>query len=84
LAGTQLLYHDSTPSHTELSVQKLLTKNKNQVFHLLSSPTDTYLFPELEVSVMGCQCEAVEEIQDTPLEQLTQISSKSYMECWEI
>jgi hypothetical protein len=62
-------------------IQKLLTKNKNQVFSLLSSPADTYLFPELKVSVMGCQCESVEEIQDTPLEQLTQISSRSYMEC---
>lgn len=35
---------------------------------LPSSPADTYLFPELKVSVMGYQCESVEEIQDTPLE----------------
>jgi hypothetical protein len=51
---------------------------------LPSSLADTYLFPELKVSVMGYQCESVEEIQDIPLEQLTQISSKSYMECREM
>jgi hypothetical protein len=45
-------------------------------------PADFLLFLELEACLKGHLLESVEEMQEQMIEQLSQISLQSYIECW--
>jgi hypothetical protein len=83
------LHHDTGPAHAALSVRKFLAKNNTPVVPRPStapislSATDFFLSPKMKVSLKKPQFKSVEEIQEKMLQQLTPMSSKSYMECCE-